>query len=106
MDGGIRRLSLPGFRPGPGFRRRTVTVDPGSTHPYEAAEWQGAFVIIESGVLDLEGVAGGRYRVAGGDVLWLAGLPLRALHNPGDEQAVLVAVFRRTDGPAEDTGTG
>ena len=29
-----------------------------------------------------------------GDLLWLEGVPLRALHNPGAEPAVLVAVSR------------
>jgi hypothetical protein len=29
-----------------------------------------------------------------GDVLWLTGLPLRALRNPGPDAAVLVAISR------------
>jgi hypothetical protein len=42
-----------------------------------------------------------------GDVLWLDGLPLRALHNPGRELAVLTAVSRcpgqSTDGFLADS---
>ena len=37
---------------------------------------------------------GRRPRFAGGAVLWLSGLPVRELRNPGSVPAVLVAVYR------------
>ncbi len=39
--------------------------------------------------------AGGRRTFGSGDVLWLTGMGVRALHNDGAETAVLVAVSRR-----------
>ena len=39
-------------------------------------------------------MGGSRHRLGRGDVLWLAGLPLRALCNAVREPAVLVAVLR------------
>ena len=38
---------------------------------------------------------GSRLRLERGTVLWLVGLPLRALHNGGVEAALLLAVSRR-----------
>jgi hypothetical protein len=41
--------------------------------------------------------------LAGGDMLWLAGLPVLALRNPGSEPVVLTAVSRRAPGhPGHD----
>jgi quercetin dioxygenase-like cupin family protein len=77
------------------FRLHVVAVAPGGTRPYEAAEWADALVVVERGEIELETVGDGTRRYARGDVLWLAGLPLRALRNRGGEAAVLVAVSRR-----------
>ena len=74
---------------------RTVTLEPGEVRPYDPAEWVDALVVLEEGSVELEGMAGTRRRVAKGAVLWLAGLPLRAVHNIGRHPAVLVAVSRR-----------
>ena len=81
--------------PSPSFERRTVTVAPGSTRPYRESEWVDALVVVERGAVELECVRGGRRAFAAGAVLWLSGLPLRAVHNAGDEPARLVAVSRR-----------
>lgn len=88
---------------GPSFRARVVTVAPGGSRPYDEAEWRDALVVVECGEIELECGAGGRRRFGSGEVLWLAGLGLRALHNPGTETAVLVAVSRRR-GEAEGEG--
>jgi hypothetical protein len=98
MDDG-HRLSLFGRRLPPGLRRRLIVIAPGRWRAYEPAEWRDAIVVVEHGEIDLEwagadGPAGGRHRFTRGDVLWLDGLPLRALHNPGREAAVLAAVSR------------
>ena len=56
--------------------------------------------MVERGEVVLEGVSGGRLRARTGAVLTLHGVPLRALHNLGDEPALLVAVARH--GPRPD----
>jgi hypothetical protein len=77
------------------FLRRTVTLPAGSERVYDAAEWDDALVIVVQGVLELEGVSGRRWRFPCGAMLWLSDLPVRALHNPGEETARLCAVSRR-----------
>jgi hypothetical protein len=79
---------------GPMFRRREITIAPGRTRLYDAVEWRDAVVVVEQGEVQLECRAG-RFRTFGrGAVLWLTGLPLRALHNRGNQPVVLVAVWR------------
>ena len=79
---------------GPGFRRRVITIAPGRARLYDAAEWHDALVVIEQGEIHIECRAGRFRRFRPGSVLWLTGLPLRALHNRGSVPAVLVAVWR------------
>jgi quercetin dioxygenase-like cupin family protein len=95
LNGG--RLSFLGRRLAPGFVVRVLVVAPGARRPYDDADWRGAIVVVESGAIVLEPRAGRPYRFGPGDVLWLQGLPLRALHNLGSEPAVLVAVVRCRD---------
>jgi hypothetical protein len=76
------------------FERRTVTVEAGSERSYDPAEWFDALVVVEQGEVELECRSGGSVRFMQGDVLWLTGLPLRALRNPGPDAAVLVAISR------------
>jgi glyoxylate utilization-related uncharacterized protein len=78
------------------FVRRVVTVAPGDRRPYDPDEWRDAIVYVEDGEVDLECRGGGFARFSRGDVLWLTGLPLLALHNRGSEPARLVAVSRRS----------
>lgn len=79
----------------PAFEKRTVGVAPADQRVYDEAEWQDALVVIERGEIELESTAGGRQCFARGDVICLAGLPLRAVRNRGEEPAVLVVVSRR-----------
>jgi hypothetical protein len=76
------------------FRRQVITVAPDQSRRYDEAEWRDSIVVIERGEIELEGLSGRRCRFAGGDILCLVGVPLRALHNVGAEPAVLVAVSR------------
>ncbi|HEX5622739.1 MAG TPA: hypothetical protein VFX51_30210 [Solirubrobacteraceae bacterium] len=76
------------------FERRTVTVEAGSERVYDPAEWFDALVVVEQGEVDLECDTGAFARFRQGDILWLAGLPVRTLRNPGPEAAVLVAISR------------
>jgi hypothetical protein len=82
-------------RPGPAFRRRTVMIPAQATVPFVEEDWQNALVLIERGAVDLCCVRGGRRRFAEGAVLFFDGLGLTALHNPGVEEVVLVALSRR-----------
>jgi hypothetical protein len=76
------------------FEVRLVAVAPGRARAYDEAEWTGALVMVERGTIELEGLSGSRQSFERGAVLWLAGLPLRALHNRGLEPAVIVVVAR------------
>src|SRR5215218_5080168 len=88
-------------RPPPGYEQRTVSIPPGRTTAYNAAEWRDAIVVVAYGTVEVEGRAGGRRAFRRGAVLFLTGLGLRALHNPGPEPAVLVAVRRRPGRPRD-----
>jgi hypothetical protein len=79
----------------PAFELRAVAVAPGCARAYDPAEWWDAVVVVERGEIVLECLHGNHCCFERGDVLWLAGLPLRALHNRGGEPAVLVAVARK-----------
>jgi quercetin dioxygenase-like cupin family protein len=79
----------------PAFELRSVAVEPGRRRAFQDAEWRDAIVIVARGEIELEFLSAGRHRITRGEVLWLSGLSLRALHNRGREPAVLVAVSRR-----------
>jgi hypothetical protein len=79
----------------PAFVRREVLVAPGLERIYDESEWWDALVVVARGALELECVSGRRCCFEAGAMLWLVGLPLRALHARGDEPAVLIAVSRR-----------
>ena len=79
----------------PAFELRAISLAPGAERAYDAEEWRDALVVVERGEIELEPIAGGRTHLGPGAVLWLFGLPLRALHNRGTEPAIVVAVARR-----------
>ncbi|CAN5505008.1 hypothetical protein BH20ACT2_BH20ACT2_05930 [soil metagenome] len=99
VDGGRARgrHSFLGKPLPPSFALKVVVVAPGTARTYDEAEWRDALVLVEHGRVELECCAGGRTGFGRGDLFWLAGLPLRALHNLGPEPAVLCAISRRTD---------
>ena len=78
----------------PPFERRSVTIVPGDALSYEPSRWCDAIVQVESGSVELECARGLRRRFERGDVVWLDGLSVLALHNPGSVPVVLVAVSR------------
>jgi hypothetical protein len=73
---------------------RIVTIPPGSSRSYDPAEWDDALVIIELGAMEMEGISGACRQFAIGSVLWLSGLPLRALHNRGTDLLILALILR------------
>ncbi|MEA2444880.1 MAG: hypothetical protein QOJ12_2172 [Thermoleophilales bacterium] len=96
-NNGPERLCFVGRRISPAFQLRLITVAPGAERPYDADEWRGALVVVEVGEIELESLCGRRWQFGAGDVLWLADLPLHALHNPGSEPAVIAAVTKRDE---------
>jgi hypothetical protein len=89
------RPSFAGRRLPAAFVRREVVVEPGAERPYDPEEWRDALVIVKRGQVAVECRSGGVIHFVSGDMLWLTGLPLRALRNEGTEPVVLVAVSRR-----------
>jgi hypothetical protein len=77
-----------------GFELRLVDIAAGTQIPYEPAAWDDALVVVEAGEVELECTAGGRRTFGTGAVMFLTGLPLRALHNRGPQPALLAAVSR------------
>jgi hypothetical protein len=90
------RLSFLESRPPSAFNKRTIIVEPSHPRPYDETEWLDSLVIVERGEIELECLGSSHPRFQSGAVLCLDGLPIRAIHNPGSEVAVLVAVSRRT----------
>ncbi|WP_344916633.1 hypothetical protein [Streptosporangium oxazolinicum] len=74
---------------------RKVVVEPGDSRVHDEDEWRGAIVLLERGRIELVCSDGDQRTFLRGDVLWLDGLPVRALRNPGPEPAVLIAISRR-----------
>jgi hypothetical protein len=87
-------LSLVGRALPPAFAAAAVVIAPGGERAFDEADWRDAIVVVESEGVELECRGGALLRLARGDVLWLSGLPLRALHNRAREPALLVAVSR------------
>jgi hypothetical protein len=82
------------MEPPPGFELRAVWVEAGGDRIYNEAEWRDALVVVARGEIELECRGGSRHRLVLGDVVWLSGLPLRAIHNRRPERALLVAISR------------
>jgi quercetin dioxygenase-like cupin family protein len=76
------------------FSVRAVAVAPGEDLAYEEADWRDAIVVVQRGEIELRGVSGVSRGFRRGDLLWLERVPLAALHNPGAEPAVLLAIAR------------
>lgn len=73
---------------------RLVAIPPGGSKPFMAEEWDDSLVVIEQGSVELECIRGGRRAFVTGSVMFLSGLPLRTIHNPGAKPALLAAVSR------------
>ena len=91
MDQALHFLDTP--LPG-GFQRRSITLPEGQELPYVAEEWTGALVVLKAGEIEVECKRGTRMRFLEGDVLWMAGMPLRSFRSVGPGPALVVAVAR------------
>lgn len=78
-------------------QRRALVIAAGASHPYVPSEWADALVTVERGCVDLIARDGESHRFESGAMLFLAGLSLRGLRNPGREDAELVAISRQSD---------
>jgi len=76
------------------FRRRVVDVAPGEELDLDTDRWRDALVVLESGEVELECVAGGRSRFAAGAVLCFLP-PVCFLRNTNSEPARLITISRR-----------
>ena len=85
----------------PSFERRVVVIHGGETLDYDGAQWRDALVVVTSGCVDVVFRCGASQSFRYRDMLWLDGLPVRALHNTGATPAVLVAVARTDPRPGE-----
>jgi hypothetical protein len=92
---GPERLTFLGRRLPSWVELRVMIIAPNHRLACHQADWPDAIIVVEEGTLDLECLGGSRQRFVAGDVLSLCDLPLRALHNPGPEPAVLSIVSRR-----------
>jgi hypothetical protein len=86
----------------PGFERWQVVLEPGDERATEPAEWAGALVLVERGLVEAVCRAGGHRTFRAGDLVALGWLPLRLLRNPATEVASIVAVRRRGKPPSRD----
>ena len=94
MDHDARALSFLQLPLPRSFDLRLVAIPAGESRAFVAAEWADALVVVEQGAVELECDRGGRRAFATGAVMFLTGLPLRTIRNPGPEAALLAAVSR------------
>jgi hypothetical protein len=79
------------------FTRRIITIHPGQPHAYDPADWHDTIAVVEHGEIELESLHGHRCcHLEAGNVFWLAGLPILAIHPTGHDPATLTLVSRRS----------
>jgi hypothetical protein len=81
MGGPVDPPSLLRAAPPSRFEVRVTAVALGRMLAHRDSDWRDALVVVEQGAIDLEWLGGARQRFGCGAVLWLAGLPPRAVGN-------------------------
>ena len=83
------------------FDRWRIAIPPGAALLTKRGEWIDCLVLVESGRIEVAGEAGSRGPFQAGDLLALSWLNVCGLHNPGPEEARLLAIrpLRRRDEP-------
>jgi FAD/FMN-containing dehydrogenase len=86
------------------FARREVILAPGQERRFKEAEWRDTLVVVSAGSVEIETQCGVRRTFIRGDVVFLTGLSVRVLRNPGQMSAVLDTVRRRpAAGPSDES---
>ena len=85
----------------PTFDRWRIAIPPGAALVTRAGEWTDCLVLVETGRIEVAGEAGSRGPFEAGDLLALTWLNVCGLHNPGPEEACLLAIrpLRKRDEP-------
>lgn len=78
------------------LRRQSVELAAGAV--LAGPSWTDAIVFVTAGEIHIECVNGAEHRFSRGAVLCFARLPVRALHNRGQEIARLLVIRRNTTG--------
>jgi hypothetical protein len=83
------------------FDRWRIAIPPGAALVTRAGEWTDCLVLVETGRIEVAGEAGSRGPFEAGDLLALTWLNVCGLHNPGPEEACLLAIrpLRKRDEP-------
>jgi FAD/FMN-containing dehydrogenase len=91
-----------------GFERHVVVIAPGAEQPIFDAEWRDRLIVVEAGQVELECRGGARARFVRADVLFVDGLSVCLVRNPGRVPAVLGTVARHIrPGPrVDESGAG
>lgn len=87
-------LSFLGTCPPKSFRLRTVTLQPGETVGYQAADWVDTLVVVEVGALEVECRSGACASFAEGAILVFTELEPSSIRNGGNGPVVLSALSR------------
>ena len=75
--------------------KQIVVLPPACTSDYDEEQWRDSLIEVECGVFTIQLRDGSETAYGIGDVLWLDGLPIQTLANPGTSITLLVAVSRR-----------
>jgi len=78
------------------FARLVIDLEPGARLDHEACLWQDAILLVTAGEIDVECSSGDRHSFGRGDILSLAPLAIRRVHNSGVAPAQVLAIWRRT----------
>lgn len=79
----------------PSYAREVEVLEDGACVPFDETRWRDRLVVVRRGRVLLRGRCGAQVTCGTGDVLWLAGLRLLTLTNPGPGRTELVSLTRR-----------
>jgi FAD/FMN-containing dehydrogenase len=104
---GTGRFSVLALRGG-AFDRRVVVLEPGEERRIDDRDKCDRLVVVERGEIELECRGGARARFLTGDLLFVDGLSVRRIRNPGRTSALLGTVARRSRvaRSVDECGTG
>jgi hypothetical protein len=77
-----------------GYELRLLILEPGTEVACEPTTWCDALVEVQCGQVELRLRDGGRLRFRAGEVLWISGLGVQWLSNPGASLTALTGLAR------------